>query len=92
MNFFLSCETPSTARCSAVDSFLFKIPLNDTLHDFKGFRFFSISVSFCDLGVELCTQDLVKFVRRSLSQDIFFKMAESTLAPALKDVRLFTVL
>ena len=30
-----------------------------------------ISVSFCDLGVELYTQDLVKFLRRRLFQDIF---------------------
>ena len=63
-----------------------------TLHDFKEFRFISISVSFCDLGIELCTQDLVKFVRRRLFQDIFFKMAGSTLAPTSEDVRLFTVL
>ena len=34
---------------------------------------------FCDLGVELYTQDIVKFLRRHLFQDIF-KMAE--LAPA----------
>ena len=49
---------------------------------------------FCDLGVELCTQDFVKFVWRRLFQDIFFKMAGSTLAPAAasEDVRLFTVL
>ena len=71
---------------------LLKIPMNDTLHNFKGFQFVSISVSFCDLGVELCTRDLVKFVRRSLFQDIFIKMAGSTLPPASEDVRLFTVL
>jgi len=44
---------------------------------------------FCDLGVELNTQDLVKFLRRRLFQDIF-KMAG--LAPASEDVRSFTVL
>ena len=51
-----------------------------------------ISVSFCDLRVELYTQDLVKFLRRRLFQDIFFKMAGSGLAPASEDVRSFTVL
>ena len=56
------------------------------------FQLVSISVSFCDLGVELNTQNLVKFVRRRLFQDIFFKMAGSRLAPALEDVRSFTVL
>ena len=75
MDFFLSCETPSTARNTAMNSFLFQIPLNGTLHDFKAFQFVSISVSFRDLGVELCTrstQDLVKFVRRRLfSRHIF---------------------
>ena len=49
------------------------MPLNDPLNDFKGFQFVSISVSYCDLGVELCTQDLVKFVRSRLYQDIFFQ-------------------
>ena len=52
----------------------------------------SISVSFCDLGVELYTQDLVKFLRRCFFQDIFFKMAGSGLALASEDVRSFTVL
>ena len=47
-----------------------------------------VSPSFCDFGVELYTQDLVKFLRRRLFQDIF-KMAG--LAPALDDVRSFTV-
>ena len=51
-----------------------------------------VSVSFCDLSVELYTQDLVKFLRRRLFQDIFFKMAGSGLAPASEDVRSFTVL
>ena len=45
------------------------------LHDFKGFQLVSISVSFCDLGVEpYQTQDLVKLVQRRLYQDIFFKI------------------
>ena len=57
-----------------VDSFLFSIPLNGTLHDFKGFQLVSVSVSFCDLGVWLYTQDLAKFLRHRLFQDIF-KMA-----------------
>ena len=82
----------TTTRCPAVDSFLFQLSLNDTLHNFKGFQFISISVSFCYLCVELCTQDLVKFMRRCLFQDIFFKMAGLTLAPASEDVHLFTVL
>ena len=43
----------------------------------SGFQAVSISVSFCDLGVELSAQDLVKFLRRCLFQDIFFKMAGS---------------
>ena len=72
-------------------SFL-KYYLNGTLHYFKGFQFVSISVSFSDLGVELCTQDLVNFVRRRLFQDLFCKMAGSTPAPASGGVRLFTVL
>ena len=48
------------------------------MHRFKGFQPVSISVSFCNLEVELYTQDLVKFLRRRLFQDIiFFKMAGS---------------
>ena len=47
------------------------------LYEFKGFQPVSISVSFCDLSVELFTQDLVKFLRRCLFQDIFFKMVGS---------------
>ena len=46
----------------------------------KGFQPVGISVSFCDLEVELYTQDLVKFLRRRLFQDIFFKMAGSRLS------------
>ena len=45
---------------------------------------------FCDLGVELFTRDLVKFLRRRLFQDANFKMAG--LAPSSEDVRSFTVL
>ena len=54
----------------------------------------SISVFFVDLGVELYSQDLVKFLRRRLFQDIFFKLAGSGLALASgpEDVRSFTVL
>ena len=63
-----------------------------TLYDFKGFQLVRISVSFCDLGVELYNQDLVKFLRRCLFQDIFFQMAGSGLAPASEDVHWFTVL
>ena len=62
------------------------------MHDFKGFQLVSGSVSFCDLGVELYNQDLVKFLRRCLFQDIFFQMAGSGLAPASEDVHWFTVL
>ena len=72
--------------------FLFQVPFNGILHDFKGFQLVSISVSFCNLGVELYTQDPVKFLRRRLSQYIFFKVAGSGLAPASGDVRSFTVL
>ena len=73
--------------------FSFKIiPFNGTLYEFKGFQPVSISVSFCDLGVELYIPDHVKFLPRRLFQDIFFKMAGSELAPASEDVRSFTVL
>ena len=50
------------------------------------------SVFFCDLGVELYTQDVVKFLWRRLFQGISFKMAGSGLALATEDVRSFTVL
>ena len=50
-----------------------KIQFNGTLYEFKGFQPVSISVSFCDLDVELYTQDLVKFLRRRLFQDIYFQ-------------------
>ena len=72
----------------ALDSFLL-LPLNGTLHDFRGFQLVSISIPVCDFGVELHSQDLVKFLQRRLFQDIF-KMAG--LAPASEDVRSFTVL
>ena len=73
--------------------FSFKIiPFNGTLYEFKGFQPVSISVSFCDLGLELYIPDLVKFLLRRLFQDIFFKLAGSGLAPASEDVRSFTVL
>ena len=51
-----------------------------------------VSVSFCDLSVDLYSQDLVKFLRRRLFQDIFFKLARLGLAPASEDVCSFTVL
>ena len=71
--------------------FSFKIiPFSGTLDEFKGFQPVSISVSFCDLGVELYIPDLVKFLPRRLFQDIFFKMAGSVLALASEDVRSFT--
>ena len=58
-----------------MDSFLFQLPFNGTLHDFKGFQLVSISVSFCDLSVELYTQDLCQvlaapFVARYIFQDV----------------------
>ena len=68
------------------------IPFNGTLYEFKGFQPVSISVSLCNLGVELYIPDLVKFLPRRLFQDIFFKMAGSGLAPASEDVRSFTAL
>ena len=51
-----------------------------------------VSVYFCDLGIELYTQDLVKFLQPCLFQDIFFKMVGLGVAPALEDVHSFTVL
>ena len=42
-----------------------------------GFQLVSISVSSCDLGVELYTQDLIKFLGHRLFQDIFFKIITS---------------
>ena len=42
--------------------FLFQIPFNGTLQDFKRIQLVIIFVSFCDLGVELYTQGLVKFL------------------------------
>ena len=51
-----------------------------------------VSVSFCDLGLELYTQDFVKFLQCRLFQDIFFKMAGSGQALASDDLRSFTVL
>ena len=91
--FLLSYETPWTARLQLWRVFSFKIiPFNGTLYEFKGFQPVSISVSFCDLSVELYIPDLVKFLPRRLFQDIFFKMAGSGLAPALEDVRSFTVM
>ena len=82
---------PQTARCPTVKSFLFKIPSNGTLYDFKVFQPVSVSVSFCDSGEELYTKDLVKFLQRWF-QDIFFKMAGSGPALGSEDVRSFTVL
>ena len=73
-----------------MESFLFKIPFNGTLRDFKGFEL--VSISFFDVGAERYTQDLAKFLRRHLFLDIFFKMARSGLAPASEDVRSLTVL
>ena len=84
-----NCETPSTLRCPPVDSFLF-LPFSGTLHDFKGFQLVSISVPFCDFGLELYTQKFVKFLRRRYLSQGTFKMAG--LAPASEDVRSFTVL
>ena len=49
-----------------MESFLFEIPFNGTLYEFKGFQ-----------PVDLYTQDLVKFLRCRLFLDIFFKMAGS---------------
>ena len=58
----------------------------------SGFQSVSISVSFCDLGVELYIPDLVKFLPCRLFQEIFFKMAGSGLAPASEDVHSLAVL
>ena len=89
--FRLNCETPSTSRCPAVDSFhTFKycsMALCIILQDSSSL----VSVYFCDLGIELYTQDLVKFLQHCLFQDIFFKMVGLGVAPALEDVHSFTV-
>ena len=92
------CIRPDSVDCTIMPScmwrvFSFKIiPFNGTLDEFKGFQPVSIPISFCDLGLELYTQDLVKFLRCRLFQDIFFKMAGPGLAPASEDVLSFTVL
>ena len=87
----------STARCPAVESLLLiftafyrSVALCVILRDSSLLVF--LTVSFCDLGIELYTRDLVKFLRRPLFQDIFFKMAGLGLTPASEDVRSFTVL
>ena len=55
--------------------FSFKIiPFNGTLYEFKGFQPVSISVSFCDLGLELyipgpCQVLAAPFVSRYIFQD-----------------------
>ena len=93
MDFVCILKLPRPHDAQLWRVFSFKIvPFNGTLYEFKGFQPVSISVSFCDLGVELSAQDLVKFLRRCLFQDIFFKMAGSGLAPASEAVRSFTVL
>ena len=53
----------------AVESFLCQIPFNGTLYEFKGFQPVSISVSFCDLGVEPCQVLATPFVSRYIFQD-----------------------
>ena len=46
--------------------FSFKIiPFDGTLYEFNGFQPVSISVSFCDLGVELYIQDLGPVSRKT---------------------------
>ena len=60
-----------------MDNLLF-LPFHGTLHDLRD-----------SSSLELYTQNLVKFLRRRLFQDIF-KMAG--LAPTSEDVRSFTVL
>ena len=45
----------------------------------KGVQLVIISISFCDLGIGLNTQDLVKFLQGHLFQDIS-KMAGLALA------------
>ena len=66
--------------------FLFQIPFNGTLHNFKGFRLVIFSVSFFDLGVEFYTQDLVKFLGRHLFQHIFKMAGPAVLASASEDI------
>ena len=93
ISFELWNSLSQTSRWAVVESFFFKYcSMASALYEFKGFQPVSISISFCDLGVELYTQDLVKFLQCCLFQDIFFKMAGSGLATASKDVRSFTVL
>ena len=93
MDFFWVVKLPGLHDGELWRVFSYKIiPFNGTLYEFKGFQPVSISVSFCDLGVELYTQDIVKFLRRCVFQDIFLKMVWSGIALASGDVRSFTVL
>ena len=74
MDFFWVVELPGLHDGQLWRVFSFKIiPFNGTLDEFKGFQPVSISVSFCDLGVELYIPDLVEFLPRGLFQDIIFQ-------------------
>ena len=78
MDFFLVVKLPRLHDGQLLRVFSFRyrsMALCTSLRDSSPL----VSVSFCDLGVELYTQDLVKFLRRRLFQlqDIFFKMAGS---------------
>ena len=74
MDFFWVVKLPGLHDGQLWRVFSFKIiPFNGTLDEFKGFQPVSISVSFCDLGVELYIPDLVEFLPRGLFQDIIFQ-------------------
>ena len=92
MDFFWVVKLPGLHDCSCGEFSLLKLyrsmALCTSLRDSSPL----VTVSFCDLSVEVYTQDLVKFLRRRLLSDIFFKMVGSGLAPASEDVHSFTVL
>ena len=74
MDFFWVVKLPRLHDAQPWIVFSFKY----TLYDFKGFQLVSISVSFCELGVELCTQDLVKFLRSSFVHSLFCEAGQRT--------------
>ena len=87
------CIRPDSVDCTIMPSCMWRVFSSKYHTEYRSMALcVSISVSFCDLGVELYTKDLVKFLRSLSFQDIFFKMALSGLAPTSGDVRSFTAL
>ena len=69
MDFFWVVKLPGLHDGQLWRVFSYKIiPFNSTLYEFKGFQPVSVSVCFCDLGVELYIPDLAKFLPRRLFQ------------------------